>query len=106
MKVPMPQAVDVLGLVAAHLALVEPRRGRQRAVGLPRGARAALVQAMRSQEPKDRRVGRHGPKLAPGLGQGDQIVVMELGTPALMGGILGEQRLAQGLVIAVGSPAS
>ena len=52
-------------------------------------------QAVRCQEPPDRRVGRHRPQLGAGLGQGDQVVVMQLGTPAFVGGILRPQGLAQ-----------
>ena len=50
---------------------------------------------MRGQEPPHRRVGRHWPQLGPGLGQGDQIVVVQLGTPAFMSVILHQQGLAQ-----------
>ena len=95
MTIPVPQTVHVLGLVAAHLARIEPGRGGQRAGGLARRHRTTPGQAVGGQEPPDRRVGWHRPQLGPGLGQGDQIVVMQLRTPAFVGVILGQQGLAQ-----------
>ena len=95
MAIPVPKSVHILGLVATHLARLKPGRGRQRAVGLARRHGAAPGQAAGGQEPPDRRVGWHRPQLRPGLGQGDQIVVMQLGTPAFVGVILRQQRLAQ-----------
>src|SRR5437762_2839081 len=45
MEIPMPQAVDMGGLVAAHFTLLEARLGAQGALGLSRRQRAAPVQA-------------------------------------------------------------
>src|ERR1700734_3552474 len=83
MTIPVPGAVRIFGLVAAHLARFEPGGGGQRAFGLTRRYRVTFGQATRRQEPPDRCVGWHGAQLGPGLGQGGQIVMMELRTPAL-----------------------
>ena len=93
--VPMPEPVHVCGLVAAYLTRLEPGLGGQRAGGLARRHRATPGQATGGEESPDRRVGWHRAQLRAGLGQGGQIVVMQLSTPALVGVILGQQGLAQ-----------
>src|SRR6266849_5381632 len=48
--VPVPQAVHVLGLVAAHFAVEEPRLGALCAVGPPRRDPPPLLEAVRLEE--------------------------------------------------------
>ena len=93
--IPMPQSVDILGLEATHLARLEPHRRCQRALGPARRRGTAPGQAMRGHEPPDRRVGGHRAQFRPRLGQGDQIVVMQLDTPAFVSPVLLQQRPAQ-----------
>ena len=91
----MPQSIHILGLEATHLAHLEPCRRCQHALGLARRRRAAPGQAMRGHEPPDRRVGWHRAQFRPRLGQGDQIVMMQLYAPAFVSPVLLQQRLAQ-----------
>ena len=102
--VPVPQAVDVLGLVAADLALDEARLGALGPFRLARGEAPALVEAVGAHEAEQRGIGRRGPQIGLRLGQGDEVVVVELDAPALVGGVLGEDgapdRLADGVLLA------
>lgn len=91
----MPGSVHIPGFVAADLARIEPGRGSQRAGGLARRHRATPGQAMGGQEPPHRGVGGHRPQLGPALGQGHQIVMMQLRTPTPVGLVLSPQGLAQ-----------
>jgi hypothetical protein len=70
------------------ITCLEPCRRRQRAFGLTRRHRSPFGQAVCGQEPPNRRVGRRRAQLGPGLGQGNEIRVMQLGTPAFVGVIL------------------
>ena len=99
MTVPVPQTVDVLGLVAADLALHDARLGALDPFRLARGEAPALVEAVGSHEAAQRGIGRHG--LEAGLR--DEIVVVELDAPALVGSVLGKDgapnRLADGMLL-------
>ena len=93
----------MLGLVAAHLAVIEPRLRTLGAGGPP------SVQTVRAKEAAQCRVGRHRPKRGLLRRERDQVVVVKLGAPALVRGILGKQRLAQGVAhrrLAAGVPAA
>ena len=74
----MPQTVDVLGFVAADLALHDARLGALDPFRLARGEAAAFVEAVGSHEAAQRGIGRHG--LEAGLR--DEVVVVELDAPA------------------------
>ena len=91
----MPEPGHVLSLEATHLACFQPSRGRQCSIGLTGCYGTTLGQSTGDEEPPDRRVGRHRPQVRAGLCQGNQIVVMQLDAPALMGAILRQQCLAQ-----------
>jgi len=109
MAIPVPEAVDVLGLVATHLAVIEPRLRTLGAGGPPRRSRPPPVQAVCVEEAAQCRVGRHRPKRGLLRRERDQVVVVKLGAPALVRGILGKQRLAQGVAhrrLAAGVPAA
>ena len=107
MTIPMPESARIRGFIATHFTRLEPRRRRQRAFGLTRRHRPPFGQAVRGQESPNCRVGRRRAQLGPGLGQGNQIRVMQPGTPAFMSVILSQQCLAQiDGVIDVCSPAS
>ena len=97
MEIPVPESADILGFVAAHLAIGQPGLGHQRPSGLARRERAPLLQAMGAEKAPHRRIGRHWRQLGPRPGQRHQVVVMELDAPALVGGVLGQQGLAQRL---------
>jgi hypothetical protein len=93
----MPQAVHVLDLVAAHLAVEEPRLGALRAFRAARRDAAPFGEAIGLQEPAQCRVGRYGLEIGPVLGQRDEIVVVQLRAPTLMRGVLGKHGLAHGV---------
>jgi hypothetical protein len=57
---------------------------------------APLLKPIGLQESAQRRVGRHVLEIGVGLGERDEIVVVQLRAPALMRGILGEDCLAHG----------
>ena len=95
--VPVPQAVDVLGLVAAHLALDEARLGALGPFGPAWGEAPALVETVGPHEAEQRGIGRHRLEAGLGLGQCDEVVVVELDAPALVGGVLGEDGTAHGI---------
>ena len=67
---------------------------------LTRGEAPALVETVGSHEAEQRGIGRHGLETGLRLGQSDEVVVVELDAPALVGGVLGEDgasnRLADG----------
>ena len=94
MAVPVPQAVDILGLVTAHLAIGDAGLGTLGAVGSARCHAPPLGEAVGAHEPAQRGVGQHRVELGPGFGQRDEVVVMELDAPALMRGVLREDGLA------------
>jgi hypothetical protein len=97
MAVPVPQTVDVLSLVAAHLAIGDAGLGALGTLGSARCHTPPLGEAIGAHEPAQRGVGRHGLKLRPRFGQRDEVVVMELDTPALMRSVLREDDLAHGI---------
>ena len=101
--IPVPQAIDVLGLVAADLALDEARLGALGSFRLAGGEAPTLVEAIGSHEAAQRGIGRHGPEAGLRLGQSDEIVVVELDGPALVGGVLRKDgapnRLADGSLL-------
>lgn len=90
MAVPVPQPVDVLGLVAAHLALDDACFGALGPFRPARGEATALVEAVGAHEAEQRRIGRHRLKIGLCVGERDQVVVVELDAPALVAGVLGE----------------
>src|SRR5262249_51592081 len=88
------QAADILSLVTSDLAIKEPGLG---VLGTLRAARceaAPLVEAIGLQEPAQRGVGRDGLEIEVGLGQSDEIVVVQLHAPTLVRSVLGQDRLA------------
>ena len=95
--VPVPEAVDILGLVAANLAIIEARLGALGAVRSAWRDAPPLVETVGLEEPAQRRVGRHGLEIGLGRGQRDEIVVMQLDAPALVRGILRKHGLAHGV---------
>jgi hypothetical protein len=48
-------------------------------------------------QPAQRRIGRHRLQLGPGLGECDEVVVMELDAPAFVRGVLREHGLPHGV---------
>jgi hypothetical protein len=97
MAVPVPQAINVLSLVAAHLAIGDAGLGALGTVGSARCHAPPPGEAIVAHEPAQRGVGRHRLKLGPRFGQRDQVVVMELDAPALVRGVLREDGLAHGI---------
>ena len=95
--VPMPQAVDVLGLVAADLAIDDARFGALGTVGCAWRQAPALVEAVGLHEAAQGRVGRHRLQAGLGLSQSDKVVVVKLDAPTLVRGVLGEHGLADGV---------
>ena len=82
MKVRMEQAADVLGFVAAHLALLQATGGSAGAGGVPYPSALAAVQPLPLHPPPHHRIGRHPPQLRLLLGQHLQVVVVQLVAPA------------------------
>src|SRR5579864_8304401 len=82
--VPVPQAVDVLGLVAADLAIGDAALGSLGTLGTARRQPAPLVEAFGAHEAAQRGIGRNGPQLRPALGECNDVVVVELHAPALV----------------------
>ncbi len=108
MTIPVPQSIDVRGLVAAHLAIEQPRFGAVGACGLARRDAPPLVETVRLQEPAQRSVGRRRLQIGPGLGKRDEIVMMELDAPAFVRGVLRQHDLAhrvahRGLLAGIGA---
>src|SRR5208283_140600 len=81
----MHKAADVLGLVAAHFTIIEPRLGALGSFGSTRRQAPPLLKTMCLEEAAQCPVRRHRPQLRRLLGERNQIVVMELGGPGLMG---------------------
>ena len=94
MAVPVPQTVDILSLVAAHLAIDDASRGALGPLGSAQCHAPPLVEAVGAHEPAQRGVGRHGAKLGRRFGQRNEVVVMELYAPALVRRVLRENGLA------------
>jgi hypothetical protein len=90
----MHKAADVLGLVAAHFAIIEPRLGALGSFGPTRRQAPPLLKTMCLEEAAQCPVKRNRPQLRRLVGERNQIVVMELGGPRLMGRVLGKQSLA------------
>ena len=95
MTVPMEQCPAVFRFVPADLPSGELRLGRQGACGPPRGHPPPLLQPLCLEVAADRRIRRHSSQLWPARRLSDQIVVMQLGAPVRMGGVLRLQRLAE-----------
>ena len=96
MAVPMPQAVDILGLVAADLALDNACLGTLGPFGSARAQAAALVETIGAHEATQRGIGRHGLEIWLRLGQRDKVVVVELDAPALVCGVLRDDDATHG----------
>ena len=94
--VPMPQAVNILGLVAAHLTIEQARLGAFGAFSPARCEPSTLVETMSLEEAAQCRVGRQRHQLGLLLGQCEQVVMMKLGAPALVCRILRQHGLAHG----------
>src|SRR5208282_5162641 len=77
----MHKAADVLGLVAAHFTIIEPRLGALGSFGSTRRQAPPLLKTMCLEEAAQCPVRRHRPQLRRLLGERNQIVVMELGGP-------------------------
>src|SRR5579864_1571725 len=92
--VPMPQAVDILGLVTADLAVEQTRLGAVGACCLARCDPPPLVETVRLHEAAQRVVTRQRPEIGSRLGKCDEIVVMELDAPVFVCGVLCEDDLA------------
>jgi hypothetical protein len=90
----VPQAVDVLGLVAAHLALDDAGLGTFGAVGGARRETPPLVETVGTHEAPQRGIRRHRLQIGARQGEGDEVVVVELHAPAPVRGVLGEQLTA------------
>ena len=96
MAVPMPQAVDILGLVAADLALDNACLGTLCPFGSARAQAPALVETIGAHEATQGRIGRHRLEVWPRLGQRDEVVMVELDAPALMCGVLRDDDATHG----------
>src|SRR5215831_2785262 len=94
MRIEVPEAADVLCLVASHFAVKEAGLGTLSAFGVPRGDAAPLVEAAGLEEAAQRRIGRQGCEIRIVLRESREIVVVQPHTPALVGGILGDDRPA------------
>ena len=106
MTIPMPEPARILRFIATHFTCLEPRRRRQRAFGLTRRHQSPLGQAVRGQESPNRRVGRHRAQLGAGLGQGNQILVMQVALQLLWALYWASSAWRSDGVIDVCSPAS
>jgi hypothetical protein len=91
----VPQAVDVLGLVAAHLALDDAGLGTFGAVGGARRETPPLVETVGAHEAPQRGVGWHRLQVRPAVAERDEVVVVELDAPALVRRVLREQLTAE-----------
>ena len=94
MTVPVIQAPDVLGLVAAHFARRQARLGALCASRAPRAQARSPAKALGVEEATQRRVGGHRLQRRLRLRECAQIVVVQLHRPARMRGVLFAQRLA------------
>src|SRR5262252_339814 len=95
--IPVPKRIHILGLVASDLAVGDAGLGLLGAAGCARGETPALVETVGTHEAAQRRIGRHRLEIRLRLGQRDEIVVMQLDAPALVGGVLREHRAADGI---------
>src|SRR4249920_1003890 len=95
--IPVPKRIHILGLVASDLAVGDAGLGLLAAAGCARGETPALVETVGTHEAAQRRIGRHRLEIRLRLGQRDEIVVMQLDAPALVGGVLREHRAADGV---------
>src|SRR5271157_4937839 len=86
--IPVPQAIDVRGRVAANLAVEQSRFGALGACGLARCHPTALVETVRLHEAAQGVVAGQRLQIVSRLGERDEIVVMKLDAPALVRGIL------------------
>src|SRR5262249_1836490 len=94
MRIEVPEAADVLCLVAPHFAVKQAGLGTLSAFDAPRGDAAPLVEAAGLEEAAQRRIGRQGCEIRIVLRQSREIVVVQPHTPALVGGVLGDDRPA------------
>ena len=95
MEVEVPQAVDVLGLEAAHLALLEPGGGTPSARSV--GEATLLQESVGLHEAPQRGVRRQRPARGIRAHHHRQVVVVELIAPTPVRGVLLEQRGAERL---------
>src|SRR5271157_5547520 len=106
--IPVPQAIDVRGLVAAYLAVEQSRFGALGACGLARCHPTALVETVRLHEAAQGVVAGQRLQIVSRLGERDEIVVMKLNAPVLVRGILRQHDLAhrgahRGLLAGIGA---
>src|ERR1700683_968365 len=85
--IPVPKRIHMLGLVASDLAVGDAGLGLLGAAGCAGGETPALVETVGTHEAAQRRIGRHRLEIRLRLGQRDEIVVMQLDAPALVGGV-------------------
>src|SRR5260370_13147903 len=97
MTVPMQTTAHVLGFIAAHFAIIEPRLGALGALCPPRRQAPPLLEAMCFEKAAQRRRRWQWSQLGPVVAERDQIVVMELEGPALVCCVLRQQGLAHRL---------
>jgi hypothetical protein len=93
-RIPVDEPTHILGLIAPDLAIEEPALGTVGACRLAGREAAPLVEAVGLEEPAQRRIGRHGRKIRVAVGERDEVIVVQLHTPALVRGVLGKDRLA------------
>src|SRR6516225_4193312 len=94
MTIKMPESAGILSLIAPDLAIEEAGLGALCTLRAARGEAAPLLKTVGLQEPAQRCIGRHGLEIGVGLGERHEIVVVQLHAPALVRGVLGEDRLA------------
>src|SRR5260221_343714 len=94
MTVPMQNTAHVLGFIAAHFAIKQPRLGSLGALCPTRRQASLLLDAMCLEKAAQRGIRRQWPQLGPLVAERDQIVVMELEGPTLVRRVLRQQGLA------------
>lgn len=87
MDVPVPEAADIRGLVAADLARGQARFGLPCAGGLAVARPPPFVQAVRAQETPDGGIGRERAQVRAAVGERRQVVMDQLGAPSGMVGV-------------------
>ncbi len=92
-EVEVPEAVNVVGLEAAHLALREPGRGPAAAGRV--GEAAALHQSAGVHEAPERSVGGQRSQAGVATDQGSEVAVVQRDAPTRMIGVLQEQPLLE-----------
>src|SRR5260370_34521984 len=97
MTVPMQTTAHVLGFIAAHFAIIEPRLGALGALCPTRRQAPPLLEAMCLERAAQRRIRWQWSQLGPVVGGRDQLVLMELEGPALVWCVLRKQALARRL---------